>query len=64
MKYKFEYNGHSYEDDDFDKVADYIVNWVDENFNTFVEYTHHLVTKDNFDEYISNFIQDTIIEIP
>lgn len=60
--YKFEYHGHAYESYDFQDVADYVANWVDENWDAFVEWTNYLVTKDDYEQYIEDFVAETITE--
>lgn len=63
MKYRFEYKNDVYESEKFQDVADYVANWVDENWDLFVEWTNYLVTKDDYEQYIENFIQETIEDV-
>lgn len=60
--YKFEYNGHTFVNDDEQVVVDYAVNWSDANWDAFVEFTNYLVTKENYEQYIESFLEETITE--
>lgn len=58
----FEYNGHTFESEDYFEVIDYAVEWSEKNWDDFVEWCNYLVTKDNYEQYIEDFLEETITE--
>lgn len=63
MKFVFVFDKHRFESDGFQEVAEYATNWVDENWEVFVEWSNYLVTKDNYEEYIENFVIENVLEL-
>ena len=59
---KFEYNGHIFESDDYSEVVDYAIEWSEKNWDDFVEWSDYLVTKDNYEQYMEAFLEETISE--
>jgi len=65
MIYKFEYNGISYTSNDIVEIEQFIFQWIQDNWDAFVEYgnnKHGYVSKENYDSIIESFYEDTIKE--
>lgn len=63
MKYVFSFGKQRFESNDFQDIAEHAMNWVDENWDEFVEWTNYLVTKDNYEDFIENFLTENVIEL-
>jgi hypothetical protein len=65
MIYTFEYNGISYTSNDIVEIEQFIFQWIQDNWDAFVEYgnnKHGYVSKENYDSIIESFYEDTIKE--
>jgi hypothetical protein len=59
---KFEYHEHTFESEDYSEVEEYAVEWVEKNWDDFLGWSDYLVTKDNYEQYIEAFLEETISE--
>lgn len=59
---RFEFGDYVFEHEDVLEVTNHAVNWADENWDVFVEWTDYLVTKENYEQYIEDFLEETITE--
>jgi hypothetical protein len=65
MIYTFEYGGTSYTSEDIIEIEHFVFQWIEDNWDLFVEYgnnKHGYITKDNYDSVIESFYEDTIKE--
>jgi hypothetical protein len=65
MIYTFEYNGTSFTSEDIIEIEQFVFQWIEDNWDAFVAYgnnKHGYVTKDNYDDIIESFYEDTIKE--
>ena len=58
----FEYKDYKYETDDVEDLYEHVEEWIERNFEKFVEWSNYLVTKDNYEEWIEAFLEETVTE--
>jgi hypothetical protein len=65
MIYTFEYKDTTYKTEDIQKLEQYVLEWIEDHWNDFVEYgnnKHGATTKENFDDVLESFYEDTVTE--
>lgn len=64
--FRFKYEDHVFEAQTEQEVFDYVIDWVDKNFDAFNDYVFNrgsTLIKDNYEDYLPDFAEDHIEEL-
>ena len=65
MIYTFEYEGTKYTTENPKQIEQFVLDWVETNWKKFVEYGNNkigYITKQNYNDVLESFYEDTITE--
>jgi hypothetical protein len=63
-KYIFRYNDQVvYETKDTNEIDVFVDEWLEDNFYILNEYSHNVLTKDNYDDHATDFKSEHIEEV-
>jgi hypothetical protein len=66
MTYIFDYAGTQYKTKSSKQIEQFVLDWVENNWNKFVEYSNNkigYITKENYNDVLESFYEDTISEV-
>jgi hypothetical protein len=66
MTYTFDYEGTQYKTESSKQIEQFVLDWVEKNWNKFVEYGNNkigYITKENYNDVLESFYEDTISEV-
>jgi hypothetical protein len=65
MIYTFEYKDTKYSTEDIVEIEQFVFQWIDDNWNDFIEYgnnKHGYLIEDNYEAVVESFFEDTVKE--